>query len=254
MRHPSVLPGSARTRLLTLALGAPGTLILLSVLAACQKEEKAAAQSIRPDSRATEADIGFRVHGNILERPVDVGTEVNKGDLIARLDPQRYRQASAASRRSLWVEPIRTASCCLGDGREILLLLALSQPRPDEEPLCRGMGRESEVYRFHLAEQLPFSPTNTFRRGLIRNSAHENTVKFLIDSDLTIVVLSLDISLSFIANSAQFDLREFTSSGAGAAQNIVPKDQLHYHHSPVTRFPVCSRARRAGGRLGVASA
>ena len=39
-----------------------------------------------------QADIGFRVNGKILERPVDVGTEVKKGDLLARLDPQQYRQ------------------------------------------------------------------------------------------------------------------------------------------------------------------
>ena len=39
-----------------------------------------------------EADIGFRVDGKILERPVDVGTPVKKGDLLARLDPQQYRQ------------------------------------------------------------------------------------------------------------------------------------------------------------------
>jgi RND family efflux transporter MFP subunit len=39
-----------------------------------------------------QADIGFRVNGKILERPVDVGTQVKKGDLLARLDPQQYRQ------------------------------------------------------------------------------------------------------------------------------------------------------------------
>jgi hypothetical protein len=38
-----------------------------------------------------------------------------------------------------------SASCCLGDGREILLLL-------DEEPLCRRVTRESEVLPLHLAE------------------------------------------------------------------------------------------------------
>ena len=106
------LTGVRSTRLLTLSLGAAGTLILLSALAGCHKEEKAAAQSIRPVRTVTvefsqsgdtlsltgeiqpryQADIGFRVQGKILERPVDVGTEVNKGDLIARLDPQQYRQ------------------------------------------------------------------------------------------------------------------------------------------------------------------
>ena len=87
-------------------------LALMTVLASCQKEEKAAAQPIRPVRTVTvelheggeqvsltgeiqpryQADLGFRVNGKILERPVDVGTEVKKDDLLARLDPQQYRQ------------------------------------------------------------------------------------------------------------------------------------------------------------------
>ena len=89
------LAGQRSTRLLPFSLGAAGALILLLLLAACHKEEKAAAQSIRPVRTVTvqisksgdtlsltgeiqpryQADIGFRVHGKILERPVDVGTE-----------------------------------------------------------------------------------------------------------------------------------------------------------------------------------
>jgi RND family efflux transporter MFP subunit len=81
-------------------------------LTACQKEEKAAATVIRPVRTVTvemreggeqvsltgeiqpryQADIGFRVNGKILQRPVDVGTQVKTGDLLARLDPQQYRQ------------------------------------------------------------------------------------------------------------------------------------------------------------------
>jgi multidrug efflux pump subunit AcrA (membrane-fusion protein) len=84
----------------------------MMVLASCQKEEKAAAQPIRPVRTVAvelreggekvsltgeiqpryQADLGFRVNGKILERPVDVGTEVKKDDLLARLDPQQYRQ------------------------------------------------------------------------------------------------------------------------------------------------------------------
>jgi membrane fusion protein, multidrug efflux system len=99
-------------RSLTLALGAAGILILLSSLTACHKEEKAASQAIRPVRTVTvelqeggekvsltgeiqpryQADLGFRVNGKILERPVDVGTEVKKDQLLARLDPQQYRQ------------------------------------------------------------------------------------------------------------------------------------------------------------------
>jgi hypothetical protein len=55
--------------------------------------------------------------------------------------PAACPHASVVAPRSLREGPIRTASCCLGDGREILLLL-------DEEPLCRSVTRESEVYRF----------------------------------------------------------------------------------------------------------
>ena len=99
-------------RSLPFASGAIGALVLMLGMTACQKEEKAAAPNIRPVRTVTvepseagetvsltgeikpryEAEIGFRVNGKILERPVDVGTQVKKGDLLARLDPQQYRQ------------------------------------------------------------------------------------------------------------------------------------------------------------------
>jgi membrane fusion protein, multidrug efflux system len=90
-----------------------GVLVLLLALAGCKKEEeKAAAPNIRPVRTVTvkpseagetvsltgeiqpryQADLGFRVNGKVLERPVDVGTQVKKGDILARLDPQQYRQ------------------------------------------------------------------------------------------------------------------------------------------------------------------
>jgi membrane fusion protein, multidrug efflux system len=100
------------TRSLSFGLGTVCTLVLLLALAACKKEEKAVAPDIRPVRAVTvepseggetvsltgeiqaryQADIGFRVNGKIIERPVDVGTQVKKGDLLARLDPQQYRQ------------------------------------------------------------------------------------------------------------------------------------------------------------------
>ena len=44
-----------------------------------------------------EIDLGFRVEGKIVLRPVDVGSVVEKGDLLARLDdqPERNRLLSA---------------------------------------------------------------------------------------------------------------------------------------------------------------
>ena len=96
-----------------LRLGAAiGVIVLIPALAGCKKEERAAAPDIRPVRAVTgepsgggeagsltgeiqaryQADIGFRVNGKIIERPVDVGTQVKKGDILARLDPQQYRQ------------------------------------------------------------------------------------------------------------------------------------------------------------------
>src|SRR5690349_18881211 len=112
MMRGTSLAGERSSRLLTLALGAAGALILLSALAACHKEEKAASQAVRPVRTVTvalqeggekvsltgeiqpryQADLGFRVNGKIFERPVDVGTQVKKDELLARLDPQQYRQ------------------------------------------------------------------------------------------------------------------------------------------------------------------
>src|ERR1700751_4578939 len=105
------MAGSGFHRLLHLT-GAGSILVLISAVTACKKEEQAAAPNIRPVRTVTvepreagetvpltgeiqpryQADLGFRVNGKILERPVDVGTQVKKGDLLARLDPQQYRQ------------------------------------------------------------------------------------------------------------------------------------------------------------------
>jgi RND family efflux transporter MFP subunit len=107
----------ARRRLPVIARALAAACVLLA-MAACGKEEKAAGPVVRPVRTVTvepraagetlsltgeiqpryQADIGFRVSGKILERPVDVGTDVKKGDLLARLDPQQYRQDLAVAK------------------------------------------------------------------------------------------------------------------------------------------------------------
>ena len=39
-----------------------------------------------------ESDLGFRIDGKIVDRPVDVGSIVKKGTVLARLDPQPRQQ------------------------------------------------------------------------------------------------------------------------------------------------------------------
>jgi multidrug efflux pump subunit AcrA (membrane-fusion protein) len=38
------------------------------------------------------SDLGFRIEGKIIERPVDIGSTVKTGDVLARLDPQPRQQ------------------------------------------------------------------------------------------------------------------------------------------------------------------
>src|SRR2546423_7401727 len=39
-----------------------------------------------------ESDLAFRIDGKIIERPVDIGSTVKSGDVLARLDPQPRQQ------------------------------------------------------------------------------------------------------------------------------------------------------------------
>jgi RND family efflux transporter MFP subunit len=87
-------------------------LLLASIaLGGCDEEqEEMAAETVRPvravqladaspfahrwfsgRAKATqEIDLSFRVAGPLIERPVDVGDTVQKGDLIARIDPTTF--------------------------------------------------------------------------------------------------------------------------------------------------------------------
>jgi len=94
---------------------------LLLALAGCAKQEAAAPPAPRAvlaqvvtataadlgnvysgEVRARyESDLAFRVGGKIVARPVDVGSTVRKGEVMARLDPQDARLAVDAARSLL---------------------------------------------------------------------------------------------------------------------------------------------------------
>jgi RND family efflux transporter MFP subunit len=48
-----------------------------------------------------QSDLGFRVGGKILERPVDVGQRVQKGQVLMRLDPEDLRLSAAAEQANV---------------------------------------------------------------------------------------------------------------------------------------------------------
>jgi RND family efflux transporter MFP subunit len=93
-------------RLLPLA-----ALLAIAAVAGCDRKEEAP-PDIRPVRAVTvepgpssitntltgeiraryESDLGFRIDGKIVDRPVDVGSVVKKGEVLAKLDPQPRQQ------------------------------------------------------------------------------------------------------------------------------------------------------------------
>lgn len=49
----------------------------------------------------TEPDIGFKIPGRVVERPVDEGDKVKKGDIIAKLDQKELQSIVAQNRAAL---------------------------------------------------------------------------------------------------------------------------------------------------------
>ena len=115
--HP--LPGRSGPRSRLRALIAP--LAVAALLAACQREVDKPAPEIRPvrtvtiEKRAAgstvaitgnvqaqnEVNEAFRIDGRLIERLVDVGDSVKRGQLIARLDPQNEESGVQAARAQL---------------------------------------------------------------------------------------------------------------------------------------------------------
>ncbi len=104
----------------SLKTGGCGLLLVVALLG-CDREEEAAAPPVRPVRVAaavereasetvslsgvveakTEADLGFRIGGRLLERLVNVGDTVQGGQLIARLDPEDEENAFRAAQAEL---------------------------------------------------------------------------------------------------------------------------------------------------------
>ncbi|HVY42731.1 MAG TPA: efflux RND transporter periplasmic adaptor subunit [Hyphomicrobiaceae bacterium] len=71
------------------------------------EDDRSAVGEVRP---RYESDLGFRVSGKVISRLVDPGVSVRKGDLLARLDEQDYRnklksaEADVAAAEAVLVE------------------------------------------------------------------------------------------------------------------------------------------------------
>lgn len=88
-----------------------GVCLVATILSGCDEADVEQAEVLRPvkaiqvtdaasfqqrwfSGRAKgtqEIDLSFRVAGTLIARPVDVGTEVSKGDIVAQVDPDTFR-------------------------------------------------------------------------------------------------------------------------------------------------------------------
>lgn len=69
-----------------------------------------------------QIDVGFQVSGRIIARPVDVGTVVKPGDLLARLDPQQYQQNLEAAKADVVAAQAEVVRSQAQEGRQRELL------------------------------------------------------------------------------------------------------------------------------------
>ncbi len=111
-RTPGSPPATAERRPARRPFGLlAAALTLLLGLAGCEKKEPEKVETVRPvraievgpsgslgqralsgrAKAAREVTLAFRVGGTVLERFVDVGDRVEKGDLVAQLDPAPYQ-------------------------------------------------------------------------------------------------------------------------------------------------------------------
>ncbi|WP_292411939.1 biotin/lipoyl-binding protein [Mesorhizobium sp.] len=69
---------------------APETKLVKTIAVApvANADTRTAIGEIRP---RLESDLGFRVSGKLVERMAEIGSTVNKGEVLARIDDQDYR-------------------------------------------------------------------------------------------------------------------------------------------------------------------
>jgi membrane fusion protein, multidrug efflux system len=75
-----------------------------------------------------ESDLGFRIDGKIIDRPIDIGSTVKKGDLLARLHPQPRQQDLQQAKAGATAAQARLAKDQAVEARQTQLLKDGSRP------------------------------------------------------------------------------------------------------------------------------
>ena len=141
MREQVRRPGAPGSGVAIMRLRVLIALAGLAVLTACGKD-KAEETDIRPVRSVTvmpgangdrisltgeiqpryQSDLGFRVDGKIVERPVDVGTVVKAGDVLAKIDTQPWEQNLQSAQADVAAAQAALAKDQAAEGRQAKLL------------------------------------------------------------------------------------------------------------------------------------
>lgn len=134
-------------------------LTLTTAAWSCEKERAEEAPVIRPvrsitvepqsfggsitltgtiEARA-ETNLGFRIAGKLIDRPVDVGDKIDRGDVLARLDDQDQRNALLTSQSNLAQAAAEQTRARNAEGRQRTLLAQGVTAQADYDLTLRAM-------------------------------------------------------------------------------------------------------------------
>lgn len=147
---------------------------------------------------ADEVDLSFDVSGTVIERPVSIGSKVEKGDLIARLDPRDF-QAQVRSAEA----DARNAQSNFARGSELLKDKFISEAEYDRLKARVDITQATlDVARKALSDSEIYAPFS----GVIVNLSVENFQSVLAKSPIArllgmdTVEMVINVSESQIAN------------------------------------------------------
>lgn len=192
----------------------PAALALTVVLAGCGESAPAQteAEPVRPVQVTTvelrpreaektfvgvvrarrEIDLAFRVGGKVVQRKVEVGDRVQKGDLIARIDPEDLKLELESARAEMAAATANLAQTTAEDGRYRSLT-------------AKGVASNAELDRKSLAKEEAVGRLERAKRSL---ELAENRVSYAdLVSDTAGVVVSTAAEPGQVVSSGQTIVR-----------------------------------------------
>ena len=145
-----------------------------------------------------EVDLGFEVAGILIERPVDKGDEVKKGQLLARLDPRDFKNELAAAR----AERERARAYRDRIAEALKARAVARQDLTDAEARLKAAIAREEIKRKALDDSHIFAPYDgviafTYFDEFKRVQAKEKVLRLL---DISKIKFTVDLPESLISH------------------------------------------------------